>query len=153
MNSNKMWFMGFALIMVILPFNTYSDSVKFVTAEAVKVSPFLGGEMGQKLEFNFQGVNEGKAWLKQTGQWQIEAWIKHPHFRCAHYRLGMQFGKGAPGCLNVKWLKNPVYISDKRQCNNVSVHHSGIYEDSELAEVFSGLTCARQVIKCRGVCD
>lgn len=154
MNRMMLLFIKLALIVLMgLPVVVNADSTKYATAEAVRVSPFLSGEMGQKIQFTFEGISEGNAWLKQTGQWHAESWIKHTHFRCAHYRLGIQFGKGEPACLNVKWYGDPVYISRKRQCNNVSVHHTGSSEQRSLVDAFSEVTCARQVIKCSGVCD
>lgn len=130
-----------------------ADSVKRITTEAVKIPSFPGAVTQQKLEFAFQGPADGKGWLKPSGQWYMEAWIQHPHFRCAHYRLGVQFGQGSPACLNVRWLTEPLYISQKRQCNNSVVHHSGSGSGSEIAALFTQVSCVQQVIKCSGVCD
>ena len=144
------WYMGIALFLACSV--VMADSVHKISAEAVKESAIVSsGE--PKLRFEFEGEEKSTAWLKSSGQWHAEAWIKHAHFRCGHYQLGIQFGKGEPACLNVKWYGEPVFISRKRQCNNTTIHHQDGAQSAELVQKFSQVTCAQQVIKCTGVCD
>ncbi|MDH5326118.1 MAG: hypothetical protein OEZ68_17550 [Gammaproteobacteria bacterium] len=141
------------LVLLIFSALLWADTLHRLSTEALKQSAFLSGESGDKLLFEFQGADPSKAWLKQNGQWQIEAWVRHNHFRCGHYQLGVRFGQGEPACLNVKWLTDPVFISNKRQCNNSVIHHKGSESSEELEKLFSKITCAEQVIKCVGICD
>jgi hypothetical protein len=81
----------------------------------------------------------------------VAGYIRHNHFRCGTYQLGIQFGSGN-GCVNVKWYSEPVYVSRHRQCNQAVLHHDGYQNDPKLANKFDEITCAQLLIKCDGVC-
>lgn len=151
MKGKQIVSLGWLLLLTYAPL-LWADSVKYLSAEAVRVPMVLEGA-GNKMEFTFEGMKRSEAWLKQNGLWNIEAWIQHNHLRCAHYQLGMQFGQGNPACIDVQWMGEPEFISRKRQCNNSTVHHTGSKLDELVAQQFDQITCARQVIKCTGVCD
>lgn len=105
----------------------------------------------KKLQFKFSN-SELSGWVRQNGDWYIEGLISHNNFFCADYSLGMRFGEGHPGCIDVKWLTEDQYATRKKQCNNVSMNHSGYQSNSEIAGIFGKITCAQGLVKCVGTC-
>ncbi|MCG6969638.1 MAG: hypothetical protein LJE85_07725 [Gammaproteobacteria bacterium] len=124
--------------------------MKKVTALAKKPALVLPNDPKQ-LDFVFDKASDLKAWLRENGDFLLEGYIRHNHFRCGTYELGIQFGKG-DGCVNVEWLTQPVYISRHRQCNQAVLHHDGAANVPELAGKFNEVTCGQLFIRCNGVC-
>ena len=127
-------------------------SVKKISAPAIKPSGWLPGEP-PKLDFLFDKTNDVKGWVRDNGELYMEGWIKHNHLRCATYRIGVQFGKGSPECVNVEWLTEPKFVSNKQQCNQAVLNHRGYDSVPAVKELFNEITCAQAVISCEGVCD
>ncbi|WP_455219030.1 hypothetical protein [Kaarinaea lacus] len=72
--------------------------VKKYTALARKSIDFGTGGLPQKLDFRFDNAT---AWLRQNGDFGIEAEIKHAWLLCGDYQVGIRFGIGSPACTNV----------------------------------------------------
>lgn len=123
--------------------------VKKYSAIARKSIDFGVGAKTQKLEFKFDGAS---AWLRQDGNFQLEAEIKHGSLLCGTYEVGLRFGTGSPACTNVSWLGKPHYVTKRKQCNNAWMVHSGSGTEREAASDFSQITCAQLLIKCTGKC-
>jgi hypothetical protein len=130
--------------------SAYSETMKKITAVAKKPALVLPNDPLQ-LDFVFDKASDLKAWLRDNGDFLLEGYIRHNHFRCGTYELGIQFGKG-DGCVNVEWLSQPVYISRHRQCNQAVLHHDGAANVPELAGKFNEVTCAQLSIRCNGIC-
>jgi hypothetical protein len=101
-------------------------------------------------DFDF---GEGRALLRKDGTWQVEAEIRHGGFRCGQYRLGVRFGAGKPGCLDVTWLGEPMYATNQKHCNNAVRPHRGSGYDALLSDAFEGISCAERLIRCTGLCS
>jgi hypothetical protein len=127
-----------------------AETVKKFTAVAKKPSFVLPKDKPQ-LDFVFDKASDMKAWLQDNGNFLLQGYIRHNHFRCGTYQLGIQFGIG-DGCVNVEWLAEPIYISRQRQCNQAVLHHDGSGNVPEAAAKFNEVTCAQLYIKCDGVC-
>ena len=104
-----------------------------------------------RLDFNFR-TGESTAWLNGDGDFHMHGWILHNGLLCATYRMGMRFGVGAPGCLNVEWLSDPVYVTSQYQCNGARVEHDGGDTAPEAGAQIAKVTCAERVIRCSGSC-
>lgn len=128
----------------------FCGEIKKITAVAKKSPQVLPNDPKQ-LDFVFDKPSGLNAWLRDNGDVYVEGYIRHNHFRCGTYQLGIKFGKGE-GCVNVQWLSDPVYTGGRRQCNQAVLHHDG-YQHVQLAEgKFDEVTCAQLSIKCEGVC-
>ncbi|WP_455209919.1 hypothetical protein [Kaarinaea lacus] len=144
------------LFIVILSFTAgvwggaNAETVKKISAVAKKPPLVLPKDQPQ-LDFVFDKASDLKAWLRDNGDFLLEGYIRHNHFRCGTYQLGIQFGIG-DGCVNVEWLATPVFVSRHRQCNQAVLHHDGTGNVPEAAAKFSEVTCAQLHIKCDGVC-
>jgi hypothetical protein len=104
-----------------------------------------------RLDFDFR-VDETRAWLNEGGDFQISGWVKHNGLRCATYRTGLRFGVGAPGCLNVKWISEPHFITSEFQCNGARVQHAGGDTVPAMGARIGDITCAERVVSCSGNC-
>ncbi len=127
-----------------------AGTLKKLTAVAKKPVLILPNDIPQ-LDFVFDKPSDLKAWLRDNGNFLLEGYIRHNHFRCGTYELGIQFGVG-DGCVNVEWLSEPMYISRQRQCNQAVLHHDGSGNVPEAAARFNEVSCAQLYIKCDGVC-
>ena len=127
-----------------------AGSLKKLSAVAKKPVLILPNDIPQ-LDFVFDKPSDLKAWLRDNGSFMLQGYIRHNHFRCGTYQLGIQFGVG-DGCVNVQWLSDPIYISRHRQCNQSVLHHDGAGNAPEAAAKFSEVSCAQLFIKCDGVC-
>jgi hypothetical protein len=105
----------------------------------------------ERLDFDFRTV-ESHAWINDDGDFQVSGWIKHSGLLCATYRMGVRFGAGSPGCLNVKWITGPLYVTYEPQCNDARVEHSGGDTDAGLGKRIATITCAERVVHCAGNC-
>ncbi|HEY5603149.1 MAG TPA: hypothetical protein VIM41_08585 [Gammaproteobacteria bacterium] len=123
---------------------------KKYTAVARKSIEIPGDGMPGKLEFRFDGAS---VWLKENGEFGLEAEIKHSGLLCGDYEVGIRFGIGIPACANVSWITEPYYVSKKKQCNNAWMVHGGTGEISIVPEDFAQLSCAQLIIKCTGKCE
>ena len=127
-----------------------SGELKKITAVAKKPPLVLPNDTPQ-LDFQFDKASDMKAWLKDNGDFLLQGYIQHNHFRCGTYELGIQFGKG-DGCVNVEWFAQPVYVSRQKQCNQAVLHHDGAANVPEVAGKIDQVTCAELHIRCEGVC-
>jgi len=123
--------------------------VKKYTALARKSIDFGSSGLPQKLEFRFDNAT---AWLRQNGDFGIEAEIKHGWLMCGDYQVGIRFGIGGPACTNVSWVTDPRYVTNRKQCNNAWMVHSGADTEAGITGDFAQITCAQMLIKCTGKC-
>jgi len=105
----------------------------------------------QRLDFDFR-AGDSHAWINEDGDFQVSGWIKHTGLLCATYRMGLRFGVGSPGCLNVKWITNSLYVTYESQCNDARVNHDGGDTDAGLGKRIVTITCAERVVRCTGNC-
>ena len=105
----------------------------------------------ERLDFSFR-TDDSHAWINDDGDYHVGGWIKHTGFRCADYSMGVRFGAGSPGCLNVKWITGPLYVTSESQCNDARVEHTGDNADTGLGERLAIISCAQRVIRCTGNC-
>ena len=104
-----------------------------------------------RLDFDFR-AGESTAWLNSNGDFHLHGWILHRGLLCATYKMGMRFGIGAPGCLNVEWMSDPVYVTSQYHCNGARVEHDGGDTALETGALIAKITCAERVIRCSGSC-
>jgi hypothetical protein len=125
--------------------------IKKYSAVARKSIDFSGGgELPQKFDFRFDNAT---AWLRENGEFGLEAEIKHNGLLCGDYEVGISFGIGSPACSNVSWITEPYYISSKKQCNNAWMIHAGGGVVADVTDDFAQISCAQLLIKCTGKCD
>ncbi len=135
--------------------NAHAESTKITTLEAVAKEPLtaLGDNTDARtILFEFDRADAFKATLNNKGQWKIEGWIQHNGLFCGDYELGLKFGVGNPGCINVKWLSEAKYATHQKQCNNTRMHHSGWESSPEIIKHLNEITCAQSLLKCTGRC-
>jgi hypothetical protein len=138
-----------ALLLLAAGLAQAQDDVRKLAAEARRSQAVGGAHALARLDFRFDGMD---AWLLQDGSWYMEGMVQHRRALCADYRLGMQFGRGNPGCANVEWLTEEQYVTHEVQCNNALVRHRGGGIDPVAAENFDKITCAQRLISCSGHC-
>ena len=105
----------------------------------------------ERLDFDFR-TGDSHAWINDEGAFQVNGWIKHTGLLCATYRMGVRFGAGSPGCLNVVWITDPLFVTFERQCNDARVGHAGGDIDALLGEMIATITCGERVVRCTGNC-
>lgn len=103
---------------------------------------------GEPARWTFSDFNVS-GWVDEEGFWNIRSEVSHGRIRCATYEVGVQLGKGLPGCSNVRWLSNVEYASRIRHCNSATRIHSGggRFFDTSLVQAAN---CARVVVRCEG---
>lgn len=104
-----------------------------------------------RLDFDFR-AGEATAWLNADGDFHLHGWAQHRSLLCATYQMGVRFGIGAPGCLNVEWISDPVYVTSQFQCNGARVEHDGGGGAPDIGAQIAKVTCAERVIRCSGSC-
>ena len=104
-----------------------------------------------RLDFEFR-PSESTAWMNASGDFHLRGWVKHASLLCATYQMGMRFGIGAPGCLNVEWISDPIYVTSQYQCNGARVEHDGGDTAPAMGEQIAKITCVERVIRCSGSC-
>jgi hypothetical protein len=104
-----------------------------------------------RLDFDFR-TGESTAWLNGNGDFHVHGWLLHRSLLCATYRMGVRFGIGAPGCLNVEWVSDPVYVTSHYQCNGARVEHDGGDTAPAIGAQIGKITCAERVVRCSGSC-
>ncbi len=125
------------------------DDVRKLAAEPRRSQAVGGANALARMDFRF---GEIEAWLVEDGTWHIEGMVQHRGALCADYRLGVQFGRGSPGCANVEWLTREEYGTFVVQCNNALVRHFGGGEDPIAAQNFGKITCGQRLLRCSGNC-
>lgn len=96
--------------------------------------------------FDFRGF------LLGDGSWQVSSPVTHNALRCGTYEVGVRFGTGNPGCTDVRWLSEPVFLGPRRQCNAATVIHSGGETSSQLGSQLPSITCVERIVRCVGTC-
>jgi hypothetical protein len=104
-----------------------------------------------RLDFDFR-ASESTAWLNADGDFYLQGWVKHRSLVCATYQMGVRFGIGSPGCLNVEWISDPVYVTSQFQCNGARAEHSGGDTLPDIGAQIARISCAERVIRCSGSC-
>ena len=104
-----------------------------------------------RLDFDFR-AGESTAWLNADGDFHLHGWVPHRGLLCATYHMGVRFGIGAPGCLNVEWISDPVYVTSQFQCNGARVEHTGGDTAPDIGAQIARISCAERVIRCSGSC-
>ena len=104
-----------------------------------------------RLDFDFR-AGDSTAWLNADGDFLLHGWVPHRGLLCATYRMGVRFGIGAPGCLNVEWISDPVYVTSQFQCNGARAEHTGGDNVPGIGGQIAAITCAERVIRCSGTC-
>jgi len=105
----------------------------------------------ERLDFDFRG-GDSHAWINDDGDFQVRGWIKHNGLLCATYRMGLRFGVGSPGCLNVEWITEPLFVTTVFQCNGARAEHAGGDTDIGLGKRLASITCVERVVRCTGNC-
>jgi hypothetical protein len=123
-----------------------------ITASAQPVYSLSATPRIEKLEFDF-GTDLPAAWLNRDGDFGVRSWVKHTRLLCAHYRVGLRFGTGAPGCMNVKWVSEPRFVTAQTQCNGARSLHLGGDSDITLVALIGQISCAERIVRCTGFCD
>lgn len=96
--------------------------------------------------FDFSGF------LLGDGSWQVSSPVTHRGLVCGTYEVGVRFGIGNPGCTDVRWLSEPMYIGSRRQCNESTVDHVGGETTPRLGSQLPSITCVERVVRCVGNC-
>lgn len=122
-----------------------------ITAQAQPTYSFDAKPRINRLDFVF-GPGEATAWINAGGDFSIRGGVQHRSLMCATYRMGMRFGIGAPGCQNVEWISDPIFVTSQYQCNGARVEHAGGDAAPEMGEQIAKITCAERVIHCSGTC-
>ena len=104
-----------------------------------------------RLDFDFPD-SESTAWLNAGGDFHLHGWVRNRSLLCATYRMGVRFGIGAPGCLNVEWISDPIFVTSQFQCNSARVEHEGGDTAPEIGARIGKVSCAERVIRCSGSC-
>lgn len=144
----------FCVVNGILASGVQADSdaqpvIKKYSAVARKSLDFNLDNGNRRLDFGFDGAT---AWVRENGDFQVDAEIKHQWLLCGTYEVGIRFGIGNPSCTNVSWISEPHYVSRRKQCNNAWMAHTGNGNDAEVPGDFVQLSCAQLLIKCTGKC-
>jgi len=105
----------------------------------------------ERLDFDFR-AGDSHAWINGVGDFQVSGWIKHTGLLCATYRMGVRFGVGSPGCLNVEWITEPLFVTVELQCNDARIEHTGGDTDAGLGKRLAAITCGERVVRCSGNC-
>ena len=103
---------------------------------------------GEPSRWTFHDFNVS-GWVDEDGFWNIRSEISHGRLRCATYEVGVQLGKGLPGCSNVRWLSDVEFASRVRHCNSATRIHTGggRFFDTSLVEAAN---CMRVLVRCEG---
>lgn len=95
---------------------------------------------------------EFRGFLLGDGTWQVSSPVTHQRLVCATYEVGIRFGVGNPGCNDVRWLSDPMFIGSRRQCNAATVIHVGGETTPRLGDQLPSVTCVERVLRCTGSC-
>ena len=129
-----------------------ADDWKVTSRSAIPVQRELGFTTDPKAArldfraFDFSG------YLLGDGTWQVSSPVTHRGLLCATYEVGVRFGVGSPGCTDVSWLSEPIYVGRQRQCNESTVDHVGGDTSPRLGYQLPYITCVERVVRCTGNC-
>ena len=129
-----------------------ADDWKVTNRSAIPVQRELGFTTDPKAArldfraFDFSG------YLLGDGTWQVSSPVTHRGLLCATYEVGVRFGVGSPGCTDVNWLSEPIYVGRQRQCNESTVDHVGGDTTPRLGYQLPYITCVERVVRCTGNC-
>ena len=126
-----------------------ADTSETRMTSSAQPGPVLGMNVPAQKNFDFGTL---KAWLRSDGSWEIHGMVEHTGLLCAEYEVGLRFGKGTNGCNDVIWIGDPVFVTQKTQCNSAPVEHRGGDVDPGLGHDFADITCAERVTRCTGRC-
>jgi hypothetical protein len=93
-----------------------------------------------------------EGWISDSGRWDIETVVNHTHLRCGTYEVGIQLGRGNPGCAFAVWTSEPQFGTRELQCNSASMIHRGGGTLPVSPEQAAEATCLRVLVRCSGVC-
>jgi hypothetical protein len=102
-----------------------------------------------KIEFNFGDIT---AWARRDGSWGAEGPVQHNGLLCGTYTLLLRVGHGSPGCMDVKWFREPRSVTNVTLCNNASGKLTGGNLEFQDVTRFDEITCAERIISCSGNC-
>lgn len=122
-----------------------------ITAQARRTYSLDAKPIINRLDFDF-AAGESSGWLNVDGDFHVHGWVQHRSLLCATYRMALRFGIGAPGCLNVQWMSDPIYVTSQYQCNGARVQHNGGDSAPEIGAQIGKITCAERVVRCSGSC-
>jgi hypothetical protein len=122
-----------------------------ISAPARKTYSLDARPKPERLDFDFR-AGDSHAWINHDGDFQVSGWIKHTGLLCATYRMGVRFGVGSPGCLNVVWITEPRFVTSEVQCNDARVEHIGGDTDPGFGKRLATITCGERVVRCTGNC-
>lgn len=142
-------FMFIAFLTVVNEASSEDQKISRYSSAANKATDWTSGGTKQQLNFKYASA---KASLRQNGSVAIEGYVQHLGLLCGTYSGGIRFGKGNPGCVDVEWITEPVYLTSKKHCNNATLSHSGADIDSSTIEHFDEITCGQFLLKCEGMC-
>lgn len=134
------------------PGPTAADDWQVMNRNTVAVRPGVAFTTDPKAaridfrSFDFSGYVLG------DGTWHVSSPVTHRGLICGTYEVGVRFGIGQPGCTDVKWLSEPMYIGSRRQCNEATVDHVGGETTPRLGSQLPSITCVERVLRCRGNC-
>ncbi len=111
-----------------------------------EVKLYVGGSVARK-SFRF---SSGEGWLDAEGSFQMKTDVRHRKLLCARYRMAVQFGVGESGCRSVEWLGKMHRLTNRQQCNGVTLTHSGGDRLEPLANHYNVVSCARLQVICSG---
>jgi hypothetical protein len=97
-------------------------------------------------------LGDGAIWVRNGGEWRVEAQVSHPFLLCGTYRVGVHFGIRNPGCTNVQWLTDLDYVTGEIHCNQATRLHVGGDTTEGLRQRFAEISCTERTIKCTGRC-
>lgn len=121
------------------------------TAMAQPAFEFTKEGKPAKLEFNF-GADDFTAWARRDGSWNAEGIVHHEGLQCGTYTLSLRLGQGEPGCINVKWFREPRAVAKTTLCNNADGTLAGGNTEFQDAARFDEITCAERSVSCTGTC-
>lgn len=129
-----------------------ADDWTVINRSAIPVRRDLGFAIDPKaarLEFK---AFDFSGYLLGDGTWQVSSPVTHRGLLCGTYEVGVRFGVGNPGCTDVAWLSEAVYVGRQRQCNESTVDHVGGETTPRLGYQLPYITCVERVVRCTGNC-
>jgi hypothetical protein len=129
-----------------------ADDWQVVSRSTAAVRPslvFTTDPKAARIDFN---AFDFSGFLLGDGSWQVSSPVTHQGLVCGTYEVGVRFGAGNPGCTDVRWLSEPMFIGSRRQCNESTVDHVGGETTPRLGSQLPSITCVERVLRCVGNC-
>jgi len=136
----------------LVPALTAADDWQVMNRNTAVVRPglaFTTDPKAARIDFRTFDFN---GFLLGDGSWQVSSPVTHRGLLCGTYEVGVRFGIGSPGCTDVTWLSEPMYIGSRRQCNESTVDHVGGETTPRLGSQLPSITCVERVLRCAGNC-